>query len=134
MFAVNQSNSCPYFSFDALEAPQPDEASSELCATLEVLRECASTKTDVLPPEYPIFLRCVRTAISRGRLVLFASSIDAGRRSARVQRGRPLVFDGVQHLEKSMITSTDRRNFIGGASVSGLPRCLKCEDHNHRTA
>jgi hypothetical protein len=45
MIAVNQRNSCPYFSFDALEAPQPDGASSELCATLEVLRECASTKT-----------------------------------------------------------------------------------------
>jgi hypothetical protein len=44
------------------------------------------------------------------------------------------VFDGVQHLEKSMITSTDRRNFIGGASASGLPRCLQCEGHNHRTA
>jgi hypothetical protein len=55
MFAVNQRNSCPYFSFDALEAPQPDEASSELCATLEVLRECASTKTDVLLPEHRIF-------------------------------------------------------------------------------
>jgi hypothetical protein len=45
MFAVNQRNGCPYFNFDALEAPQPDEASSELCATLKVLRECASTKT-----------------------------------------------------------------------------------------
>ena len=55
MFAVNQRNSCPYFSFDALEAPQPDEASSELCATLEVLRECASTKTDVFLPEHRIF-------------------------------------------------------------------------------
>ena len=89
MFAVNQRNSCPYFSFDALEAPQPDEASSELCATLEVLRECASTKTDVLLPEHRI-LRCVRTAISRGDLALFASSVHAGRRvrTTETRRGR----------------------------------------------